>query len=84
MTQPGADIGAAKKRLEGLQDRSIGRLRKQAQQLAIAFDEAAQNARNRKGPVPVGHGSENFRGEFFGKEHGALGLATGAEISGAA
>jgi hypothetical protein len=34
--------------------------------------------------VPVGHGSEYFRGELFGKEQGALGLATGAEIPGAA
>ena len=80
----GADIGALKQRLEGLQDRGIGRLRQQAQQLAVALDEAAQDARDRKRPVPVGHGSENFRGELFGKEHGALGLATGAEIPGAA
>jgi hypothetical protein len=80
----GADIGAVKQRLEGFQDRGIGRLRQQAQQLAVALDEAAQDARDRKRPVPVGHGSENFRGEFFGKEHGALGLATGAEIPRAA
>jgi len=29
----------------------------------------------------VGHGSENLSCEFFGKEHGALGLATAADTS---
>ena len=34
--------------------------------------------------VAVGHRGENVRDEFFRKQHGALGLATGTEISGAA
>jgi hypothetical protein len=59
-------------------------LRQQAQQLAVSLDEAAQDARDGKGPVPVGDGSEHFRDKFFGKEHGALGLATGTEIPGTA
>ena len=59
-------------------------LLQQAKQLAVALDESAQDARDRKRPVTVRNWSENVRGEFFGKEHGALGLTTGAEIPGAA
>jgi uncharacterized protein YbgA (DUF1722 family)/uncharacterized protein YbbK (DUF523 family) len=39
MTQPGADILAVQQRLESLQDGSVGCLRQQAQQLAVALDE---------------------------------------------
>ena len=59
-------------------------MRQHAKQLAVALEEAAQDARDGKGPVAVGDGSENLACELFGKEDGALGLATGAEIPGAA
>jgi len=59
-------------------------LREQARQLAITFDEAAQDARYGERPVAMGHRSKDLGGEFFGKEQGAFGLATGTEIPGAA
>ena len=65
----GADIGVVEQRSEGFQDRGVGGLREQAQQLAVAFDKAAQHTRDGKGPVAVGHGSEDFGGEFFGEEY---------------
>ncbi len=49
----GADIGAVKQGLKGLQDGRIGRLRQQAQQLAVALEQAAQDAWERKRPVAV-------------------------------
>jgi hypothetical protein len=48
-----ADIGALQQRLEGSEDCCIGRLRQQAQQLAVAFEQPAQDARNRKGPATI-------------------------------
>lgn len=51
-----------------------------AKQLAVALDEAARGARDRKRPEAVGHGRENFQGEFFDEKQGAPGLATGEEI----
>jgi len=80
----GAHIRAVIKRLEGGEDGSVGGLGQEAEQLAVPFDEAAQDARDGKGPVAVGHGDEDVGGEIFGEEHGTLGLAAGAEISGAA
>jgi hypothetical protein len=79
----GPDVVAIQQRLEGLKDGGVSGLRQKAKQLAVALDEAAQGARDGKGPVPVGHGSENLGRELFGKERGALGLTTGAEIPGA-
>ena len=79
-----ADIAALIQRLEGLQDGSVGGLGRQARAACGRAEQPAQCARDREGPVPVGHGGENLAGELFGEEHGGLGLATGAEISGAA
>jgi hypothetical protein len=82
MTQPGgADILAVQQRLEGLQDGSIGRLGQQAQQLAVALDEAAQDARDGECPVTMRHGRENPTRQLLGKKGGALGLATAADAS---
>ena len=43
----GADVRAVKECLEGFQNRSVGGLRQQAEQLAVAFDETAQDAGDR-------------------------------------
>jgi len=63
----GADILAVHERLESLQDRGIGRLRQQTEQLAVALEQTAQNARDRKCPVPVGDRSEHFRDELLNR-----------------
>jgi hypothetical protein len=76
----GADVGALIEGLEALQDRGVSRLRQKAEQLAVALEEAAQGAGDGKGPVAVRDGSENLGRELFGKQEGALGLATGTEI----
>ena len=79
----GADILALEQGLEGFQYRSIGGLREQSQQRALALKQAAQDAGDRKGPVTVGYGGENIHDKLFGEQNGAFGLAAGAEISGA-
>ncbi len=40
----GADVGAVKDGLEGLQDRGVGRPRRHAKQLAVALEQSAQGA----------------------------------------
>jgi hypothetical protein len=80
----GAYIGAVEQRLEGFQNRCISRLGQQAQQLALALEQAAQDARDRKGPVAMRNAGEDFRGKLFGKENRAFGLTAGAEVPGAA
>ena len=80
----GADVTAVKECLEGFQNRGVGGLGQKAEQLAVAFDETAQDAGDGKGPVAMRDGSQDLRGEFFGEQDRAFGLAAGAEISGAA
>ncbi len=72
----GADVVAIQQRLEALKDEGVSGLRQKAKQLAIALEEAAQGARDGKGPVAVRDRSENLGCELFSKEDGALGLAT--------
>jgi hypothetical protein len=79
-----ADVVAIQQRLEALKDGGVSGLRQKAKQLAIALEEAAQGARDGKGPVAMGDGSEDLGCDLFGKEDRALGLATGAEIPGTA
>lgn len=71
----GANVTAVKECLGGFQNRGVGGLGQQAEQLAVAFDQTAQNAGDGKGPVTMGDGSQDLRGEFFSKQDGALGLA---------
>jgi hypothetical protein len=80
----GAHILAVQQRLKGFQYGSLCGLRQQAQQLPLALEQAAQNARDRKGPVSVGNGGEDVRGKLFGEKDGAFGLAAGAEVPGTA
>jgi hypothetical protein len=80
----GTNVAALEQGLERLADGFVCGARQQSQQAALALEQAAQDARDGKRPVAMWHGGKNLGGEFFGKEHGALGLATGAEISGAA
>ncbi len=80
----GTDVTAAKECLESLPNRRVGGLGQKAHQLAVAFDETAQDAGERKRPVAMRHGSQDLRGELFGEQHRAFGLAAGAEIPGAA
>jgi len=80
----GADVAAVKECLEAFQNRGVGGLGQQAEQLAVAFDETAQDAGDGKSPVAMRDGSQDVRGKFFGEQDRAFGLAAGAEISGAA
>jgi hypothetical protein len=75
---------SVQQRLEGFQDRSIGGLGKQAQQAALALEQAAQNAGNAKRPVAVRDRGKDIVSQFFGKENGAFGLAAGAKNPGPA
>jgi hypothetical protein len=56
-------------------------LRQQAEQLAVALDQATQNAGDGECPVAMRHGRENPSSQLFGKERGTLGLATAAYTS---
>jgi hypothetical protein len=59
-------------------------LGQQTQQCALALEHAAQNPRDRKGPVTAWNWGEDLGRKFFCKQNGAFGLTAGAEISGAA
>jgi len=80
----GTDVGAAEKSLEGLEDGVVGGAGQQAEEATLAIEKAAQGLRDGEGPVSVRQRSQDIVGEFFGKQGGTLGLATAAEISGAA
>ena len=56
----GAHVTAVKECLEGCQNCGVGGLRQQAKQLAVAFDETAQDAGDGKSPVPMRDGSEDI------------------------
>jgi hypothetical protein len=79
-----ADIVAIEQGLESLKDGSVSGLRQKAKQLTIALEQATQGTGDGKGPMAVGDGSKDLTCELFGKEDGALRLATGAKIPGTA
>ena len=66
--------------LERLVDGFVCGARQQSQQLAVALDEAAQDAGDRKRPVAMRHGRQDLTRQLLGKEHGAPGLATWAKF----
>jgi hypothetical protein len=76
----GAYIFSVEQGLKAFYYRGISGLGQQAEQTALALEQAAQYARDRKGPVTVGYGGEDLAGKFFGEQNGAFGLAAGAEI----
>lgn len=61
----GPEVTAVKECLKTFQNRGVGGLRQQAEQLAVAFDQTAQDARDGKGPVAMRDGSQNLAGELF-------------------
>jgi hypothetical protein len=78
----GADVTAFQARLEGFQNRRIGGLGQEAEQLAVAFDETAQDPGDGKGPVAMQDGGQDLGGEFLGKQERAFGLAAASHRSG--
>jgi len=80
----GSYIFSVEKGLKAFQYRGISRLGQQAEQGALPLEQAAQDPRDGKGPVPVRNGSEDLAGKFLCKQDGAFRLAAGAEIPRAA
>lgn len=78
-----ADIRPVKQGLERLECGGVGRLREQAEWLVVALEQAAQDVGDGKGPVAVGHKSENLGGQSLSKEDRALCMATGTKVPGA-
>jgi hypothetical protein len=68
----GPYVFSAEQRLKRFQYRSVSGLGQQTQQCVLAFEQAAQDSRDRKGPVTTWNWGEDLRGEFFGKQDGAL------------
>jgi hypothetical protein len=80
----GANIFAVKQRLEGPADGLVSGAGKEAQEAAFSLEQAPDGFGDREGPMAVRSRREDLGSEFLGKQGGALGLTTAAEISCAA
>jgi len=75
------NVFTAKQRLEGFSDGLISGPGQESQEASLALEQAADDLGDGKGPMAIGDRREDLGDEFFGKQGGALGLTTPAEIS---